>query len=65
MDPDALLNDLLFAVAHETREEASERAQDMLNWLDMNGFTPGGGKLDRFAIQAFCNWVVREYSPQD
>jgi len=31
----------------------------------MNGFTPGGAKLDRFAIRAFCNWVVREYSPED
>ena len=60
MDPNACMNELLMAIALSQLDEAQELAESLHDWLERDGFAPGGGQLAREPIEAFVVWVLQD-----
>ena len=64
MDPDACFSDLLDSLARDEYAQACDHAENLLVWLDSNGFIPGGGRLRASSIRAFCVWAMANYQKE-
>ncbi len=65
MDPDTCFSELVEAVAANERQDAYDHAENLLAWLDREGFSPGGGKLRDNSIRDFCIWVKSQYPMEE
>jgi len=62
MDPDACFSDLISAIADGEGDEARQHAENLVDWLQRGGFSPGGGKIRKTAIESFCDWVMGKFT---
>ena len=55
-------SDLLDVIVADDRELVAELAQDLVDWLDRGGFSPGGHALRKDTIAAFCRFLAKQDS---
>ena len=61
MDPNATWHEMAEAVANDDWETATERAGDLLYWIDRGGFPPeitGHKEFDNLAARNACDAVA-------